>query len=126
MINNKNKDKVKLTMHGYIHLLVGELPTGMTETSVVPTTNYLFQIQEDQDRIRLSPEDVVNLHNLRAKLLFLLKQMQPDLQVAVSFLCTPVRDPDTDDRKKLSKVIICLQTTLGLQLILHIDSSSNT
>ena len=99
MINNKKKDKVKFTIHGYIHLLVGELPTDMTEKSVLPTKKKLsiLNIQEDQDRIHLSPEEMVNLHNLRAKLLFRLKQMKPDLQVAVSFLCTPVRDPDTND-----------------------------
>ena len=41
----------------------------------------------------------------------------------MAFLCTQVRDPDTDNKKKLAKVRMYLQATLGLPLIPHIDNS---
>jgi len=39
-------------------------------------------------------------HHLVAKLLYLSKCMRHDIQTAVAFLCTRVREPDTDDYKK--------------------------
>ena len=71
MINYMKKDKVKFTIYGYIRCFVNKLLTDMKGTSVVQRINYLFQAQEDQDRIRLSPEDTMNFHDLTAKLLFL-------------------------------------------------------
>lgn len=40
-------------------------------------------------------------HHLTAKLLYLSKRTQPDLQTPVSFLTTCVQSPDVDDWKKL-------------------------
>ena len=46
--------------------------------------------------------------------------------MSVSFLCTRVRGPDTDDYKKLSRFMKYIQGTIGLPLILSINKSGNT
>lgn len=46
--------------------------------------------------------------------------------MAVLFLCTQVKQPDINDRKKLVKVMMyLLQATQALPLILKIDNSGN-
>ena len=60
-----------------------------------------------------------------AQLLFLSKRACPYIQTAVSFLCTRVRGPDTDDYKNLERLMKYIQGTIGLPLILSIDKSGN-
>jgi hypothetical protein len=45
-------------------------------------------------------------------LLFVAKRARPDILLAVSFLTTRVKEPDTDDWKKLIRVLSYLQETL--------------
>ena len=54
-----------------------------------------------------------------------MKRARPDIQIAVSFLCTRFRGPDTDDYKKLMMVMSYIQGTIGLPLILSINNSVN-
>ena len=60
-----------------------------------------------------------------AQLLNLSKRVRPDIQLAVSFLCTRVRGPDIDDYMKLARVMKYIQGTIGLPLILSIERSGN-
>ena len=59
-------------------------------------------------------------HNV-AKLLFLCKRACPDLQTAVAFLCTRVKNPDHDDYKKLAQAMKYLRKTITLPLTLEAD-----
>ena len=45
--------------------------------------------------------------------------------MAVSFLCTRVRDPGNDDYKNLARVMKYIHGTIGLPLIFSIDKSVN-
>ena len=54
-----------------------------------------------------------------AKLLYLCKRTRQDIQTAVAFLCTRVRDPDTDDYKKLTKVMQYLRNTRSITLTIE-------
>ena len=60
-----------------------------------------------------------------AKLLYLSKRARPYIQLAVSFLFTISRGPDTDDYKKMVRVMKYIQGTIGLPLILSIHKSGN-
>jgi hypothetical protein len=59
----------------------------------------------------------------KVKLLFLSKHVRPDLQVAVAFLCTRVKETDEDDYKKLCRVMWYLESTMSLPLILYYDGN---
>lgn len=58
-------------------------------------------------------------------MLFTSKRSRPDIQVAVAFLCTRVKNPTEDDWMKLGKVISYVAETIHLPLILGADSNGN-
>jgi hypothetical protein len=62
-------------------------------------------------------------HHNDAKLLFLCKRARPDIQTAVSFLCTRVKSPDVDEYKKLRRVMQYLRHTIDLSLTLEADNT---
>ena len=64
------------------------------------------------------------LHTHVAKLLFLAKRARPDILTPVSFLCTRVKAPDTDDLKKLERVIKYIRGTKGIPLTLELEKDS--
>ena len=57
-------------------------------------------------------------HNV-AKLLFLCKRTRPDIQTAVAFLSTHVKQHNCDDYKKLGRVMKYLRKTFTLMLTLE-------
>eukprot|EP00957_Ditylum_brightwellii_P053459 4051829-Ditylum_brightwellii.AAC.1 len=52
-------------------------------------------------------------------ILYLAKKTRPDIQTAVSFLTTRVREPSVDDWKKLGRCVRYLSATKDLQLTLE-------
>lgn len=62
-----------------------------------------------------------DFHTYVAKCLFLCKRARPDIQTAVAFLTTRVIDPDTDDWKKLLRLLSYLKGTKELVLTLEVD-----
>ena len=95
----------------------------MKEEAATPASHHLFDIAEDATK--LSQADADLFHNFVAQLLYLPKRARLYLQLAVSFLCTIVRAPDTDDYEKLTRVMNYIQGTISLTLILSIDKSGN-
>ena len=87
---------------------------GGTKTSAA--TENLFKI--DEDCKKLDDEKSQQFHNLVAKTLYATKRARPDTCTAVAYLTTRVRDPDTDDWKKLSHMIRYLRGTKTLPLVL--------
>jgi len=59
-----------------------------------------------------------------AKLLYLSKRTRQDIQTAVAFLCTRVREPDTDDYKKLTKVMQYIRNTKNMTLTIEPDDEA--
>ena len=95
----------------------------MKSESATPAAHHLFDIAEDATK--LSQADTDLFHHFVAKLLYLSNRAHLDIQISVSFLCTRVRGPDTNDYKNLARVLKYIQGTIGLPLILSIDKSGN-
>jgi hypothetical protein len=88
--------KVQIKMIDYIENMLAELPTDMDSESVTPSPNHLFEVNSESPEMLNKGQSDMFHHNV-AKLLFLCKRAQPDIQTAVAFLCTRVKGPDTDD-----------------------------
>jgi len=67
----------------------------MDGESATPAEKHLFTINKDAEIL----EAEMFYHNV-AKLLFLCKHARPDIQTAIAFLSTRVKEPDRDDSKK--------------------------
>ena len=61
---------------------------------------------------KLVEEKREGFHSIVQKLLWVMKRARPDLETAIGFLCTRVDKSDTDDWRKLRRVIAFIKCTL--------------
>ena len=113
--------KVKFSMIDYIKNMLDALPKGMEGEAATPASLHLFNVNEEADKLDDSTSEM--FHHNTAKLLFLCKRARPDIQTAIAFLCTRVKAPDTDDYKKLRRVMCYLRATWTMPLTLEADST---
>ena len=116
--------QVQISMFKYIEeilkaFVVAEPKGAGTKSSAAPDN--LFMVNEDG--VKVSPEKVVQFHNLVAKTLYATKRARPDTCTAIAFLTTRVRAPDTDDWKKLTHLMRYLRGTRKMPLILSANGS---
>ena len=117
VIDYSTRGKVRFTMNDYVQNMLNELPADMDGEAATPAAEHLFTVSEDPDMLDKKTAEFFH-HNV-AKLLFLCKRACPDIQTAVAFLCTRVKGPDTDDYKKLHRVMRYLRATKFMPLTLE-------
>jgi len=122
-LDYRESGKIKISMFDYIRNMLADLPEDMNGTSVTPAGENLFTVNQENPT-KLSEEQSDFFHTNVAKLLFLCKRARPDIQTAVAFLCTRVQSPDTDDYKKLARVMRYLRATVEMPLTLEADNMS--
>jgi hypothetical protein len=115
-------DKVKFTMYDYLKDILNEMPDDVNGTSPTPATDRLFNVEEESPALNEKEPDF--FHRTTARLLFAAKRARPDLQVAVAYLCTRVKNPNQLDWK-LSRVIKYLRTTIFIPLVLGWDGTGS-
>ena len=81
-----------------------------------PTESKLFNVRKTSPRLNRAEAD--EFHSMTARLLFAAKRARPDIQIAVAYLCTRVREPTEDDYLKLTRVIRYFRNTVYLPLII--------
>jgi hypothetical protein len=121
-IDFSTPSKVQISIYNYINKILDDAPANMNGIAPTPAANYLFEVNSTNPTF-FNAADAELFHHMVAQLLFLCKRAQPDIQTAVSFLCTRVQKPDTDDYKKLTCVIKYLHGSMLLPLTLE---ASNT
>ena len=77
--------------------------------AVNPAKSKLFTINHDSEQLDESKADMY--HSITAKLLWIGKRARPDLETAVSFLCTRVQALTVEDWGKLKRVLKFLKKT---------------
>jgi hypothetical protein len=107
---------VKLVMTSYVNKILDEMPEEMDGTATSPATAYMFQIVKGIEPLNETTSEF--FHATVAKLLFLCERGRPDIQTAITFLCTRVQQPTKHDYNKLSRIIKYLRKTSGLVLCL--------
>ena len=114
-----NPGKVVIRMEDYIRNMLTQLPEDMEGVATTPAAEHLFKVNDTPTY--LDEEQAMFFHHNMAKLLFLCKRARPDIQTAVAFLSTRVKQPDCDDYKKLGRVMKYLRNTIALTLTLEAD-----
>ena len=114
--------KLKIDMSRYIKKMLSEFKwhEQLTKSPATPAATNLF---ETRDAPKLSEQKAEEFHSMVAKALFLSLRGRGDIQVAVAFLTTRVRDPDNDDWKKLIRMLCYLKETAHLITTLEKDKS---
>jgi hypothetical protein len=121
-LDYSHNGKVIVNMTQYVNDLLNNLPAEMWDgISGTPAAGHLYEVRADAEPLDKPTSE--QFHTLTAKLLFLSKRARPDLQQAIGFLTTRVKNPDMDDWKKLKRVIQYLQGTQDLCLTLEADST---
>ena len=113
--------KLQITMFGYIAKIIEEFSMELDGEPTSLAANHIFEV--DDNGIKLKPEQKDLFHEFVAKLLFIGKRARPDLQTAISFMSTRVREPDIDDYKKLIKLIKSKNGMKDIPLTLEADNS---
>ena len=111
--------KVIIDMEEYINEVLTGVPEDMGGTAATPAAEHLFKTRQNAGDLDHETKEL--FHHITAQLLFLCKRGRPDVQTAVSFLCTRVKKPDNDDYKKLARVIKYLRRTKFIKLTLEAD-----
>ena len=113
--------KVAVMMKDYMLKMLEELPPDMDGIAATSAAEHLFDIDISK-KVPLNEEQSIMFHHYVAKLLFLCKRACPDIQTAVAFLSTLVKEPDIHDYKKLARAMRYLRGTINLSLVLQADN----
>ena len=87
-------------------------------TAVNPAKSKLFFIDNESPKLT---NDKKEIFSTTAKVLWISQRSRPDLDTAVSFLCTRVKEPTQKDWKKLCRVICFLKATKNDKRIIGMD-----
>jgi hypothetical protein len=101
--------KVAITTPQHIREVLEDFGEVLKGDVVNPAKSKLFTIIDEADDL---PEERKELfHSCVAKLLWIEKRSRPDLETAVSFLCTRVQKPTEEDWGKLRRTLNFLKVT---------------
>ena len=121
---DKKNGKVCLRMLKYIKKLIDEFPYQdelSKKHSSVPAAEHLFNTNPKGIKLGKVKREV--FHSVVAQALFVCFRSRPDIMLTVMFLTTRVKSPDTDDWKKLLKLLSYLNGTRGMYLTLSMNGS---
>ena len=110
------KGQVVFTMYDYIKDIIVSAPPDMRGIAPDPARLKLFSVHETS--LSLNRAEADEFHSIMARLLFDAKRARLDIQVAVAYSCTRVREPTKDNYLKLARVIRYLRNTVHLPLII--------
>ena len=98
----------------------GYLKVGKRRSKSSAAPDNLFVVNEDCKKL---PDDVAaSFHTIVAKVLYVTKRARPDTSLAIAFLTTRVRAPDTDDWEKLCHLMEYLRGDRHRPLTLSDDN----
>ena len=113
-----NNGSAEIKMEKYIDRIIQEFGN-INFSAKTPAHNDIFIIDEEAEKLDKSEGE--KFHRTVAQLLFLTTRVRPDIMLAVIFLTSRVREPTTQDLKKLVRILCYLNGTKELGLVLGGD-----
>ena len=116
-----------ISMIKHLDAMLEERPEELKGYMPNPHQDHLFEVRADDDPKKepLNEEMASQFHRTTAQMLFMCLRARPDVQTAVSFFTTRVRNPDTDDWKKLRHCMRYLHSTRYMKRHLSADNLTN-
>ena len=119
-IDFRVKLEARFSQYDFLKKLLNSLPvslsTGLKNTAA---PEYLFKTTDVLCLLDLIRKEI--FHTVTAKTLWLSQRSRPDVQLAVGFCCTRIKDPTEHDWKKLNHLMQYLRATRFLPLIIMSD-----
>ena len=116
---NEN-NTVQIGQKEYIAESIELFDEDVSQNVSTPATKNLFVVNPDAEPLDESKADI--FHSVVAKLLWVMKRSRPDIETVISFLCTRVSCSDTDDWKKLRRLLQFLSQTIDDERVMGADS----
>jgi hypothetical protein len=113
--------ELTIDMVDYIKTIIAGMPKDMEGTAKIPAGSYLFKVSDNP--VLLDKDTAETYHRMVMQLLYLCQRGRPDVRTAIAFLTRRTTAPDSDDYKKLTRVMQYLQGSLDLKLTLSADGS---
>jgi hypothetical protein len=96
---------IQVSMIAYTTKVISDFPESITTSCASPAGDHLFTVRDASEANFLPKEQAQAFHHIVAQLLFLYKCTCRDIQTAVSFLTTRVKNPNEYDWGKLKHVL---------------------
>ena len=88
-----------------------------------PATGQLFTRDPKSDPLSTKDSDL--FHSIVQKLLYICKRARPDIEPAISYLCTRVTSPTKEDDIKLTRILGFLEKTIDDKRVMGATSLNN-
>jgi hypothetical protein len=103
LIYQPEEKPIILSMKKYVEGILDQFEIDNSDEKIktvkTPASDHLFNVRKHGEEVKLAQHRSTQFHATVAKLLFLAKRGRPDILLAISFLTTRVKAPDTDDWK---------------------------
>lgn len=118
-----NEDKsVTISTLEYIDEAIEHFGEDVNKTVTSPAIKNLFEVDEASPALDRKMQDI--FHSVVARLLWIMKRSRPDLETAVSFLCTRVSCSTIEDWNKLKRVLQFVNKTKSDKRTIKADNLS--
>ena len=98
-----SKGKIAISTPQHVDEAIEGLGEEVNRTAVNPAKSKLFFIDTESPKLTNDKKEI--FYSITAKVLWISQRSRPDLDTAVLFLCTRVKEPTQEDWKKLRRVI---------------------
>ena len=119
IIFNKN-GSLSIDTREYIHEAIDDFNEAVDTKVCSPAAHGLFNVDVKSPKLSATKADT--FHRVVAKLLWVMKRGRPDIETAISMLCTRVQEPTEQDWGKLKRLIQFLKKTINDIRILAADN----
>jgi hypothetical protein len=92
-----NNGTLEVSMITYLKNIIQHFPEVINRKATSPAAEHLFMVRDDKEVKMLKKEQALAFYHTVAQLLFMSTRAQRDVQTAVAFLTTRVKNPDKDD-----------------------------
>jgi hypothetical protein len=113
---------LKIDMKYYIEGMLNEFPFPIKSKPATPWTEKLLKVQEDAKKLDEERRSIFHTYVMKA--MFLCKRARPDIDQAIAFLSSRVKEANEGDWKKLMRVLGFLKGTIDDVLTLEADDTN--
>lgn len=108
-------------MTNYVAKVINSFTEDIHGLASTPAGENLFQEQESEEGVVLDKTLAQCIHGTKAQLLFLTMRCGKDIQTAMAFSTTQVKEPDEDHWMKLQWVLKYLHCTVYMSWTLDVS-----